>query len=185
MTKASTRVTTPREGELFAGWDPDAPIPAPLAFHRTPVLEAWTDYNNHMTESAFLLVFGDSSDAFFRFIGVDETYRAAGHSIYTLETRIQNRREARLGDRLLLTLRLLDHDDKRLHIFHAMTAEANGEILATAEQILAHVDVRAGRATPFPDALAGRIAAIAAAHARLAVAPSVGVPLGLRRPRRR
>ena len=177
----TTRVTTPNEGVAFAGWDPDAPIPAPLAFHRTPVIEAWTDYNDHMTESAFLLVFGDSSDTFFRYIGIDEAYRASGRSIYTLETRIHNRREAHIGDPLALTFRILDHDAKRLHVFHTMTNEASGDVLATAEQILVHVDMKAGRSVPFPKDLAERIAAIAAAHRALPVPPTVGVPVGLRK----
>ena len=176
-----SRVTTPNEGKPFAGWDWARPIPAPLALHRTPVVEAWTDYNDHMTESAFLLVFGDSSDAFFRLIGVDEAYRAAGSSIYTMETRIRNLREAHIGDPLALTLQLIDHDAKRLHIFHAMTNEASGEVLATAEQILVHVDMQAGRSSPFPPEIAERIAAIAKAHAGLSVPATVGVPLGIRR----
>lgn len=168
-------------GPPLAGWDPVAAIPAPLAFHRTPVLEAWTDYNDHMTESAFLLVFGESSDAFFRFVGIDEDYRARGRSIYTLETRIHNRREARMGDRLALTLQLLDHDAKRLHVFHAMTSEATGEVIATAEQILVHVDMAQGRSSAFPEDVMKRIEAIAAAHRGLPVAATVGVPLGLKR----
>ena len=181
MTTLSTRVTTPNEGKPFAGWDPSAPIAAPLALHRTPVVEAWTDYNDHMTESAFLLVFGDSSDMFFRMIGIDEAYRAAGSSIYTVETRIHNKREARIGDPLAMTLHLLDHDAKRLHIFHCMTNEASGEVLATAEQILVHVDMTAGRSSPFPADMAARIAAIAEAHKVLARPPTVGVAMGLKR----
>jgi carnitine 3-dehydrogenase len=181
MTGEPRRVSTPNEGVPFAGWDAAAPIPAPLAFHRTPVIEAWTDYNDHMTESAFLLVFGDSSDTFFRFIGIDEAYRATGRSIYTVETRIHNRREARIGDPLALTFRILDHDAKRLHVFHTMTNDVTGDILATAEQILVHVDMRAGRSAPFPPEIADRIAAIALAHRALPVPDTVGKPLGLKR----
>jgi acyl-CoA thioester hydrolase len=180
MTSASGRVTTPREGRPFEGWDPDAPIPAPLAFHKTEVPEAWTDYNGHMSESAFLLAFGDSSDAFFRYVGIDEAYRAAGGSIYTLETRIRNRREARIGDRLALSLQLLARDAKRLHVFHEMKNELTGEVLATAEQVLVHVDMRQGRSSPFPPEIAERLDAILAAHKGLPVHPTVGVPMGLR-----
>ena len=36
-----------------------------------------------MSESCYLLAFGDSADAFFRLLGIDEDYRAAGHSLYT------------------------------------------------------------------------------------------------------
>jgi acyl-CoA thioester hydrolase len=181
MSEPAPCVTTPNEGRPFAGWDAARAIPAPLALHRTPVLQAWTDYNDHMTESAFLLVFGDSSDCFFRFIGIDEAYRTAGSSIFTVETRIHNRREARVGDLLALTFRILDRDDKRLHVFHAMTNEASGEVLATAEQILVHVDLAASRSTPFPPEIAERVAAIAEAHRSLPVPPTVGVPLGLRK----
>ena len=176
-----SHATAPNKGKPFAGWDWSKPIPTPLAFHRTPVIEAWTDYNDHMTESAFLLVFGDSSDCFFRYIGIDEAYRAAGRSIYTMETRIHNRREAHIGDWLALTLQIIDHDAKRLHIFHAMSNQATGEVLATAEQILVHVDMNAGRSSPFPSDLAERIEAIAKAHATLVLAPTIGVPLGLRK----
>jgi carnitine 3-dehydrogenase len=181
MTQKPARVTTPNEGKPFVGWDASAPIAAPLALHRAPVIEAWTDYNDHMTESAFLLVFGDSSDLFFRMIGIDEAYRAAGSSIYTLETRIHNRREARIGDPLALTLQVLDHDAKRLHIFHTMTNAASGEVLATAEQILVHVDMTAGRSSPFPADMAERIAAIGEAHKQLPKPPTVGVAMGIRR----
>ena len=162
------------------GWDPSTPIAAPLAFHSAAVPEAWTDYNGHMTESAFLLAFGDSSDAFFRYIGIDEAYRAKGSSIYTLETRIHNRREARTGDRLALTLQLIARDAKRLHVFHEMGNEATGEVLATAEQILAHVDMGEGRSSPFPPEIADRLDAILAAHGALPIPRTVGVPMGLR-----
>ena len=43
------RVTTPNEGKLFAGWDADAPIEAPLRLHETTVARAWCDYNGHMS----------------------------------------------------------------------------------------------------------------------------------------
>jgi hypothetical protein len=37
------RVTTPNEGRLHEGWDPDAPIEAPLRLHETTVKQAWCD----------------------------------------------------------------------------------------------------------------------------------------------
>jgi acyl-CoA thioester hydrolase len=97
-----------------------------------------------------------------------------------VETRIRNRREARLGDRLALTLQLLARDAKRLHVFHAMANEATGEVLANAEQVLAHVDMREGRSSPFPPEIAERLDAILGAHKVLPIDPTVGVPTGLR-----
>jgi acyl-CoA thioester hydrolase len=179
--KKHHRVTTPLEGVPFKGWDRTRPIPAPLDFHKTPVMEAWVDYNDHMTESAFLLVFGDSSDAFFRFIGIDEAYRESGRTIFTIETRIHNFREGKLGNRLALTFRILAHDAKRLHVLHEMFNETTGDIMARGEQMLMHVDWKAGRSAPFPPELLERIEAITKAHAHLPVPETVGKPLGLKR----
>jgi len=139
-------------------------IPAPFRLPEVTVSPEWTDYNHHLTESAYLLIMGESSDAFFRFFGVDDAYRAAGHSLYTVETHLRNLREAREGERLNLTIQVLGTDAKRLHILHEMYRVADG-LIATAEQMLLHVDTRAGQAAPFPEPIAGRLREIRAAHA--------------------
>jgi acyl-CoA thioester hydrolase len=148
-------------------------IPAPFRLHEVTVSPEWTDYNHHLTESAYLLIMGESSDAFFRTFGVDDAYRSAGRSLYTVETHLRNLREAREGDRLDLTIQVLGTDDKRLHILHEMTGP-DGSLLATAEQMILHVDMRAGRATPFPEDIARGLREISAAHAALPVPGYVG-----------
>jgi carnitine 3-dehydrogenase len=146
------------------------------------VLPQWVDYNGHMSESCFLLVFGDSSDAFFRFIGIDETYRdQGGMSLYTVETHIHNIKEASEGDPLMLTLQVLDVDAKRVHIFHSMFHAGTGELLATGEQMLLHVDMNAGRAAPMPDWLHAHVQAIHNAHATLPRPSQAGAAIGIRR----
>jgi acyl-CoA thioester hydrolase len=150
-------------------------IPAPFRLPEVTVSAEWTDYNHHLTESAYLLIMGESSDAFFRFFGVDDAYRDAGHSLYTVETHLRNLREAREGERLNLTIQVLGTDAKRLHILHEMylgpTCSA-GALIATAEQMLLHVDTRAGRAVPFPSRIAGVLREISAAHAAALPVPS-------------
>jgi acyl-CoA thioester hydrolase len=155
-------------------------IPVPFRLREVAVLAEWTDYNHHLTESAYLLIMGDSSDAFFRTFGVDDAYRRGGRSLYTVETHLRNLREAREGERLDLTIQVLGTDDKRLHIVHEMYA-ATGGLLATAEQMLLHVDMRAGRAAPFPGPIARRLGEIAAAHAAALPVPgyvgrSIAIP---------
>jgi acyl-CoA thioester hydrolase len=167
------RVTTPYEGSGAARWHDRRPVPVPLRLHEATVGEAWVDYNGHLTESAYLLIFGDSSDAFFRFFGVDEDYRASGKSLYTAETHLHNLREVRLGERLHLTLQVLGVDTKRLHIVHEMYDHA-GCLVATAEQMLLHVDTQAGKVSPFPDEIARRLRLIHAGHAVLPVPSYVG-----------
>src|SRR6516164_1682571 len=155
-------------------------IPVPFRLHGVTVSPEWTDYNHHLTESAYLLIMGESSDAFFRFLGVDDAYRAAGHSLYTVETHLRNLREAREGEQLSLTIQVLGTDAKRLHILHEMYG-ATGCLIATAEQMLLHVDTRAGQATAFPEAIAGRLREIRAAHAAALPVPgyvgrSISIP---------
>jgi acyl-CoA thioester hydrolase len=162
-------------------------IPAPFRLPEVTVSAEWTDYNHHLTESAYLLIMGESSDAFFRFFGVDDAYRDAGHSLYTVETHLRNLREAREGERLSLTIQVLGTDAKRLHILHEMylcpagsagpaasagPAGSDGSLIATAEQMLLHVDTRAGRAVPFPSRIAGVLREISAAHAAALPVPS-------------
>jgi acyl-CoA thioester hydrolase len=154
-------------------------IPAPLRLHQATVGDAWVDYNGHLTESAYLLIFGDSSDAFFRFFGVDEDYRVSGRSLFTAETHLHNLREVGLGERLQLTLQVLGADSKRLHIAHEMYNQAR-TLMATAEQMLLHVDTRAGKVSPFPAQIAGRLQQIRAAHATLPVPSYVGHVMRLR-----
>jgi acyl-CoA thioester hydrolase len=143
-----------------------AAIAAPLQLHAAAVVPEWVDYNNHLSEWAYLLIFGDNADALFRFIGIDEAYRATGKSLYTAETHLRHLREVKLGQRLTLTLTVLGHDDKRLHLLHEMLTDGAG-CVATAEQMLLHVDAFAGRVAPFGPGVAGRLRVIATAHASL------------------
>ena len=145
-------------------------IPAPFRLPEVTVAAEWTDYNHHLTESAYLLVMGESSDAFFRFFGVDDAYRDAGHSLYTVETHLRNLREAREGEQLSLTIQVLGTDAKRLHIVHEMY-RVTGGLIATAEQMLLHVDTRAGQAVPVPSHMAGVLREISAAHAAVLPVP--------------
>ena len=157
-------------------------IPAPFRLYEVTVSPEWTDYNHHLTESAYLLIMGESSDAFFRFFGVDDAYRHQGHSLYTVETHLRNLREAREGEHLGLTIQVLGTDAKRLHILHEMY-NATGGLLATAEQMLLHVDTQAGQAAPFPSHIAEVLREIRAAHAAVLPVPeyvgrSIRIPPG-------
>ena len=145
-------------------------VPAPFRLPEVTVAAEWTDYNHHLTESAYLLIMGESSDAFFRFFGIDDAYRDTGHSLYTVETHLRNLLEAREGEQLSLTIQVLGTDAKRLHILHEMYSAAGG-LIATAEQMLLHVDTRAGQAVPFPPRIASVLREIRAAHTAVLPVP--------------
>ncbi|MGF1610115.1 MAG: L-carnitine dehydrogenase [Kiloniellales bacterium] len=175
-------VATPYEGKPFKRWQTGDTVEVPLALHRTPVKPEWVDYNGHMSESCFLLVAGDASDALFRYIGIDEAYRASGRSFFTVETHMSNLREADEGDPLLVTTQVLDLDEKRLQIFHAMRNEKSGDLLATAEQMLLHVETKdEPRTAPISPSVYEALQAIHKAHAGLAKPKQAGRSIAIRR----
>src|ERR1700692_4736943 len=60
----------------------------PLRLVETHVRPEWVDYNGHMTDSRYLQVFGDATDALFRAVGVDDAYRESGRALYTVERHV-------------------------------------------------------------------------------------------------
>ncbi len=181
LDDAGHGLRTPLEGVAARPLQPGEQIDAPLQLISPTVQRDWVDYNGHMSESCYLLVFGDQSDAFFRLIGIDEAYRAGGYSLFTVQTMIFNLAEAHLGDRFQLSLQLLDADEKRLHIFHAMHNAETGVLLATGEQMLVHVDMAAGRSVPMPPELSARVQAVRAAHADLPRPAQAGRNIAIKR----
>lgn len=152
------------QGEVMSD---DDDLSRPLTLLKTAVDPEWVDYNGHMTESRYLQVFGEASDAFYGYLGVDADYLAGGHSYYTVETHIMHLREVHAEEPIEVSTQLLGQDPKRLRLFHVMTHAENGTRLATAEQMMLHVDTNAQRACPALPEVLGRVEAIAAAHAGL------------------
>lgn len=156
----------------------------PLRLLETRVASAWVDYNGHMTEHRYLQVFGDTTDALLRLVGVDMAYIEAGRSYYTVESHIRHLGEATIGQSLLTTTQVIAADDKRLHVFHRMFDAATGSLLATGEHMLLHVDTKAGRSVPAPPEVRSKVAALAGLHAGLprpdGVGRHVGQPAGSR-----
>ena len=155
-------------------WQPGDTVATPLALYRTPVEPDWVDYNDHMTEAAYLTAAGWASDALFRYIGDNEAYRAGGHSFYTVETHIHYVLEVTVHEPLVFTTQVLGVDAKRLHFIHSMFHGDTDALLCTAEQMLVHVDMKAGRSSPILPNVATALAAIRDAHAHLPIPPQVG-----------
>jgi len=161
-----------------------APAPAadgdvPLRLHETAVAPEWIDYNGHAHESRFLQVFGDATDALLRHLG----FPLDGGDVYfTVETHLCLLGQACAGERLSVTTQLLDHDEKRLHVFHSLYRMGDDALLATAEQMLLHVDARTERAAPAAPGVLARVARIAVAHAALPRPDRAGRAVGAPRP---
>lgn len=153
-----------------AGLDPAQP----LLLYETVVDPAWIDYNGHLTESRYLHVLAETTDAFLRHVGLDAGYLAEGHSAYTVETHLRHLREVAALEPLQVRTQVLGSDEKRLHLFHTLSHGRTGDTLATGEHLLLHVDTRAGRASPWLEPVAARVVAAAEAHAALPLPEGAG-----------
>ena len=156
--------------------------PAALRLIETEVRPEWVDYNGHMTDSRYLQVFGDATDALLRYAGVDDAYRRSGRAFYTVETHVMHQAEARALEPLYVLSRVLEVDDKRLRVFNALHRRRDDAQVATAEQLYLHVASAAGKAAPMDAGVRARLAALQGAQAGLAMPPEAG-RLGGRVPR--
>lgn len=152
---------------------------APLVMAHLRVLPGWIDYNGHMTESRYLFAGSETCDNFLRLIGADMDYVAGGHSYYTAESHVMHLDEAKLGDALTGTVQVLGADEKRLHLFLSILKD--GAPVATVEQILLHVDMKAGKSCPAAPEVLAKLMPIAEAHKALPRPEAVGRHVGQRK----
>lgn len=160
-------------------------MPEPLKLYNCTVEKDWIDvgYNDHMAEASFLIAFGWASDALFQYIGIDDAYRAAGHSIYAVETHINYYKEAAVEEPLTFTTQLLGLDQKRLHIFHTMLHGSSGHLLATTEQMLLHVDTKTASVAPILPEVYSALEEIMAVHKDIPIPEQVGRQIKISRNR--
>ncbi|WP_114854337.1 thioesterase family protein [Brachybacterium sp. YJGR34] len=135
-----------------------------LSPHRSAVREEWIDYNGHLSEAYYVLVFGHATDQVMEQIGLGPAERErTGSSLYTVEAHVRYLQEVALGAELEVTTVIAGSAAKKLHLAHEM--RSGGELVATEEILALHVAGEPARATPFPESVAARIAELTAAGA--------------------
>jgi|SRR5699024_9422679 len=123
---------------------------AALPEYRQRVRDEWIDYNGHLSEAYYVLVFGFATDEFMAHVGLGEDYRStSGCSLYTVEAHVRYLREVPAGSELAVTSRVIDSSSKKIRLCHEMSV--NGQLRATEEILAIHVDQEQGRATPLPE----------------------------------
>ena len=156
-------------------------INQPIETMRQQVPAAWTDYNGHMNEARYLDCFSIATDAMMRLVGVDADYLAAGSSYFTVETHIRHLDEVTAGNEIYATSQPLMGDGKKMQLFHHLyAADADGEdrLLATGEHMLIHVDMNSRSSSLPSDAVAAKLAELAAAHEKLSHPEGAGRAIG-------
>jgi carnitine 3-dehydrogenase len=132
----------------------------------------WIDYNGHMTDSRYLQVFGDATDALWRYAGVDDAYRASGRALFTVESHVMHQAEAKAMEALYVSSRVLELDDKRVRVFHELRRKRDEALVATAEQLYLHV--HGGKAAALEAQVREKLARVQAAQAHLPLPAQAG-----------
>jgi carnitine 3-dehydrogenase len=155
-------------------WKKGAKIDGPLSLHHGTVMTSWVDYNRHMQDAYYLVAFGDGLDAFFRYIGDDEAYRASGLTFFTAETHLNYYREMKAGEPFIIETQLVGLDEKRMHLFHRMLHGKTKELVATNEIMQLHVDQKDGKVAPMRVDIFEALSAVWAAHKNLKAPAQLG-----------
>ncbi|RBP64230.1 acyl-CoA thioester hydrolase [Brevibacterium sanguinis] len=125
----------------------------------TEVAPEWIDYNGHMSEAFYVLVFGFTTDQVMDTLGLDESYReATGCSLYTVEAHIRYLSEVSLGSTLTVRAHLVSAGAKKLHLAYEMRVDET--VVATEEIMALHVDQRRGGTAEFPVEVAQALDAV-------------------------
>jgi acyl-CoA thioester hydrolase len=156
--------------------------PDPLITRRLSVSPDWIDYNGHMNVGYYGVAFDKATDALLDLLGLGEAYRhASDASMFIVEAHMTYDREVSEGAPLRFETQVLDADEKRLHMIHAMYHDTEGYLAATNELMGLHVDLNQRRSAPFPEAARNKLDAMVREHEKLDRPRQRGRVIGIRR----
>lgn len=127
--------------------------------YETVVAPEWIDYNGHMRDAYYALVFSHAVESFEIALGADAAYRAAtGCTFYLIEEHCFFLNEVKQGDPLTVAIRVIETDEKRILLHQTM---ASGDtVAAVSEYMELHVSQQGTpHAAPMPEAMQETLAA--------------------------
>ncbi|VXB34706.1 conserved hypothetical protein [Burkholderia sp. 8Y] len=139
--------------------------------YRDTVRPEWVDYNGHLRDAFYMLIYSLATDAFMDDIGLGDAARRARHrTLYTLEAHVSYLRELKEGAAVRVDARVIAHDRKRIHLYLQMFEGDSVDPVSACEQMLMHIDTSgAPKAASLDDDIAANIAAQATISATDAV----------------
>ena len=153
---------------------------APFKSRLMTVQDDWIDYNGHLNMAYYNVLFDACIDEVHDALGLGAGYRhKANASTFTAQAQIIYVRELHAGDKVYVTCRMLDADEKRTHTFLELFHADDGYLSAVSEQIHLHVDLDTKRVAPFPQNIGENISAMVKAHSRLPRSRHIGQAIGI------
>ncbi len=141
---------------------------AGIRLYETPIRAEWIDYNGHLRDAYYGLIFSEAVDALMDRVGLDAAYRQrTGGTLYTVEMHLHYLQEVKQTDTALVTVRILGLDARRIHAALELLRAGHPQVAAAAEVMLLHVRQHEGKAsvTSFPSAVSAALGALQTAAA--------------------
>ncbi|MDA9062971.1 thioesterase family protein [Candidatus Pelagibacter sp.] len=114
------------------------------------IVKKWTDYNNHMNLSYYILVFDMGAEKILSKFQMGEySAKTSKRSTMVVETSTTYQKEVKEGDEVDVYLVHLDHDNKRLHYKLEMFDKANNILSATTEVLALYMDLNKRKVSEF------------------------------------
>ena len=106
------------------------------------IIKEWTDYNNHMNLSYYILVFDMGAEVILsKFRMGEHSAKTTKKSTMVVETHTTYNNEVKEGDEVDVSLTYFDHDNKRLHYKLEMHDKAKNVLSATTEVLALYMDL--------------------------------------------
>ena len=106
------------------------------------IIKEWTDYNNHMNLSYYILVFDLGAEVILsKFKMGEESAKTTKKSTMVVETHTTYNSEVKEGDEVDVFLSHFDHDNKRLHYKLEMYDKNKNVLSATTEVLSLYIDL--------------------------------------------
>lgn len=148
---------------------------------QTQVIKDWIDYNGHLNDAYYLVIFTQATDELQNYLGLTLAHiQSTGETLFTVETHLAYVKEIGLGEMVTITSQVLEIDNKRMRIFHSMFNDQN-ELLATVEMLFLCYNLKAKKVTNFSDMMMQSLTNLKAEHAQIPWPNSAGKGIVLKR----
>ena len=113
-----------------------------LLLNSTKIINEWTDYNNHMNLSFYILVFDRAAEKILsQFKMGEEAAKKEKRSTMVVETHTTYNNEVKEDDDVDVYLSYCDHDKKRLHYKLEMYEKSKNVLSATTEVLALYINL--------------------------------------------
>ena len=116
------------------------------------IIKEWTDYNNHMNLSYYILIFDVGAEVILsKFKMGEHSAKTTKKSTMVVETHTTYNNEVKEDDEVDVSLTYFDHDNKRLQYKFEMYDKAKNILSATTEVLALYMDLNTRSVAVFED----------------------------------